>query len=240
MPSRIIQASITSGANVDKVGGTYVTFGSILSDTGAVSGNYKVTSASLYLSYHRTYSTYAYLNVIYGGSGGAIVARTNNISSDSNSHSATYPLTDLSINLLTMGASAISLGVVATNSTSGNKINVRDSYTLTLTINYEEESSGGDSGGGSTGGGSANDPTYTNGVLAPTEVKLSSTIAAPGAKVTLSWSGTYVYAPPNCNNIITNYWVYRATADPDDFPRSYEKIWEARPFQIYDPLDTSG
>lgn len=185
MPSRVITATVTSGSNTDKKGGTYVTFGSITSDSGTVS-NAKVTSASLYLSNFKTYSSSFYLDVIFGGSGGTTVAETSNLDSNSTVHSSTESLTNLSALLLTSSVSTITLGVVATSGT-GNKINIRTGCTLTLTINYQ---------------------VNTTPCSAPTSVSVSPTTVDAGASATLSWSG----AKAGTGNPINCYSIYRSTS----------------------------
>ncbi len=185
MPSRVITASITSGSNTDKKGGTYVTFGNITSDTGPVWDG-EPTSATLYLSKFKTYSASFYLDVIYGGNSGTYVASTGTLDSDSTNHSSTEDLEDLSEELLTSDVSTITLGVVSTSGT-GNKINIRDGCTLTLTINYESK---------------------YGPCTAPTSVSLASTTVDAGASTTLSWSG----ASAGKNNPIRGYVIYRSTS----------------------------
>lgn len=185
MPSRVIQATVTSGSNADKKGGTYITFGSITSDSGVVY-DASVTSATLYISNFKTYAASEYLNVIYGSSSGTTVARTNNLASNSSVHSSTESLINLSSSLLTSSVSTITLGVVATSGT-GNKINIRDGCTITLTINYEYN--------------------YTA-CSAPTSVSISPTTVDAGASATLAWGG----AKAGTNNPINGYVIYRSTA----------------------------
>lgn len=185
MPSRVITASITSGSNTDKKGGTYVTFGSITSDTGVVQ-NGEVTSASLYISSFKTYSSTFYLDVLYGGNSGDYVANTSTMVSNSTVHSSTEALEAFSEKLLTSSVSTITLGVVATSGT-GNKINFRTGCTITLTINYENK---------------------YGPCTAPTSVSLASTTVDAGASTTLSWSG----ATAGKNNPIRGYVIYRSTS----------------------------
>lgn len=78
---------------------------------------------------------------------------------------------------------------LTTISLSGtNKLTVRTGQTATLTLEYM---------------------TYSK-VGAPDAVTVGNANAAPGAKVTLSWSG----ATAGENNPIAGYWIYRAT-DPE-------------------------
>ena len=181
MPQRIIKATSTAGTNADKKNGTYVSFDTINSDTGTVS-NAHVTSATLYISSYKTYISSAYFNVIFGTNSGTVVARTNNLASNSNIHSSTETLINLNAALLTVKPTQMRIGVRG-NST-GNCANLRSGCTITLTINYEYN---------------------TTAVSAPTAVSLSSTSAAPGAGVTLSWSG----AKAGTNNAISGYHIYR-------------------------------
>lgn len=75
---------------------------------------------------------------------------------------------------------------LSTISLSGtNKLTVRSGYEATLTLEYI---------------------TYSR-CLPPTSVTVGSENAAPGAKVTLSWSG----ASHGENNLISGYQIYRAT-----------------------------
>ena len=184
MPSRIIQATSTAGTNTDKANNTHVSFDSITSDTGPVS-NAHVTSATLYISSYKTYISTCFLNVIFGNNSGTIVARTPNLASNSNVHSSTETLTNLNAALLTASVSQMRIGVMNTNSSStANCINIRNGCTLTLTINYEYN---------------------TTACTPPTSVSLSKTSAAPGEAVTLSWSG----AQAGTSNAIIAYHIYR-------------------------------
>lgn len=185
MGSRVITASVTSGSNTDKKGGTYVTFGSITSDTGEVYDG-EVTSATLYISSFKTYASTVYLDVLFGGSSGDCVASTGTLDSNSSTHSSTEDLEDLSEDLLTSSVSSIALGVVSTSGT-GNKINIRDGCTITLTINYENK---------------------YGPCTAPTSVSLASTTVDAGVSTTLSWSG----ATAGKNNPIRGYVIYRSTS----------------------------
>ena len=185
MGSRVITASVTSGSNTDKKGGTYVTFGNITSDTGAVYDG-EVTSATLYISSFKTYASTVYLDVLYGGSSGDYVASTGTLESNSSTHSSTEDLEDLSEELLTSDVSSIALGVVATSGT-GNKINIRDGCTITLTIYYENK---------------------YGPCTAPTSVNVASSTVDAGASTTLSWSG----ATAGKNNPIRGYVIYRSTS----------------------------
>ena len=184
MPQRIITATSTAGTNADKVHGTYVSFDTINSDTGTVA-NAHVTSATLYISSYKTYISSAYFNVIFGNNSGTVVARTNNLADNSNVHSSTETLINLNAALLTVKPTQMRIGVCRNSgSTSGNCANLRNGCTITLTINYEYD---------------------TTAVSAPTSVSLSSSTAAPGAGVTLSWSG----AKAGTNNAISGYHIYR-------------------------------
>ena len=185
MGSRVITATVTSGSNTDKKGGTYVTFGTIDSDSGPVYDG-EVTSASIFISNYKTYSSAFYFDVIYGGNSGTIVASTNNLESNSTNHSSTESLHSLSDDLLTMDVSTLTLGVVATSGT-GNKCNIRTGCYITLTINYENK---------------------YGPCTKPTSVSLASTTVDAGASTTLSWSG----ATAGQNNPIRGYVIYRSTS----------------------------
>lgn len=185
MGSRVIKATVTSGSNTDKKGGTYVTFGSITSDTGEVYDG-EVTSATLYISSFKTYASTVYLDILFGGSSGDYVASTGTLDSNSSTHSSTEDLEDLSEELLTSSVSSIALGVVSTSGT-GNKINIRDGCTITLTINYTNK---------------------YGPCTAPTSVSLASFTVDAGASTTLSWSG----ATAGKNNPIRGYVIYRSTS----------------------------
>lgn len=183
MPQRIIKATSTAGTNADKVHGTYVSFDTINSDTGTVS-NAHVTSATLYISSYKTYISTAYFNVIFGTNSGTVVARTNNLASNSNIHSSTETLINLNAALLTVKPTQMRIGVCQNSGNTSNCTNIRSGCTITLTINYEYN---------------------TTATTAPTAVSLSSTSAAPGGGVTLSWSG----AGAGTNNAISGYHIYR-------------------------------
>ena len=185
MPSRIITANITSNSNADLANGSSAGFATITSDTGVVS-NATVSSASVYISSHKTYSSTFYLNLLFNGTGGAVLARTNNMASNSTVHASTEALINLDNALLTTACSSIYLKVVATSGT-GNKINFRAGCTVTLTIDYTLN--------------------YTA-CGEPTAVSVNSTNVAPGAAVTLSWSG----ASAGISNGITGYQIYRSTS----------------------------
>ena len=182
MPSRVIRATVSSGANVDKAGGTYITF-AINSDTGPADG--VVGQAVLSLSSIRTYSSSFYLNVIYGGNSGTIMARTGTIGSNSSTHSEQQTLSGQTDAMVSSSVSTLTLGVVATSG-SGNKINIRQGCTLTLTIEYSQRQT----------------PCG-----APTAVSVSPTVVDAGASATLSWSG----ATAGVNNRIANYVILRST-----------------------------
>ena len=190
MASRVIIASVTSGSNANKAGGTYITFGSIYSDTGPVS-NATPTSATLYISSYQSYSSTYYLNVIFGGSTGTIVASTGTLASNSSTHYSTEPLSGLSSYLTSSAVSTITLGVVSTSGT-GNKINIRDACTITLTINYELN--------------------YTS-CTAPTSIGISPPTVDAGSTSTLSWWG----AGAGTNNPISGYAIYRSTSETSGY-----------------------
>lgn len=137
MPSRVIKATSTAGTNADKKHGEGVTFGTITSDTGPVS-NAHVTSATLYISSYKTYNHTCWLQIQFGDSSGPVVANTQLLYDNSNVHSSTEVLDNLTSALLTSSVSKIRLAVqnMNTGSTS-NCINIRDGATITLTINYE-------------------------------------------------------------------------------------------------------
>lgn len=194
MPSRIIKATVTSGHGIDKKGGEYITF-SVTADSGSVS-HAVITSASLYLSSYRSYATTYYLDVIYGGNSGAVVASTGGMESNSTIHSSTEALVSYSDELLTGAEDTLTLGVVATSGT-GNKINIREGCTLTLTINYEE----------------------IEGCTPPTTVTVTPNPADAGASATLSWSG----AVAGAHNTIGVYAIYRSTTTPDGGYEVYDQ-----------------
>ncbi len=182
MPSRVITASVTSGYSADKKGGSYITFGDILSDTGPVS-NGRITGGTLYLSSYKSYSSSFYLDIIYGtSSDGIVVGNTINYTSNSSTHASTEDLDTWYDGLLSMEASTITLGVIATSGT-GNKINIRDVCDLTLTIEYEETSTP---------------------CTPPTTVTVTPSTVDAGTTATLSWSG----AEAGTNNPINCYVVF--------------------------------
>ena len=138
MPSRVIKATVTSGSNADKKKGTYVTFGTINSDTGVVA-NATPVSATLYLSNYKTYTSTCKLHVIFGGSNGEVVAVTPNaLESNSSLHEGTHALSSLAASLLTNTVSQLTIGVTSDSSATSNHINIRDGCTLTLTIEYKK------------------------------------------------------------------------------------------------------
>ena len=137
MASRIITAKVTSGSNTDHPAGAFVTFGTITSDTGVVK-NATPVSATLYLSKYKTYTIYGKLNVIFGDKNGTVVATTaSTLEKNTEEHDGTHALTNLSSKLLTTDVSTITLGVIATVTTTSNRINIRTGSYLTLTIDYE-------------------------------------------------------------------------------------------------------
>lgn len=179
--TRTITGTISSGANAELASGGIARF-AVSSDTGPVSGKV-ISSASLYISSFRSYSQYFYLNVGYGYS---VLAKAGTVPQNANTHSATLALENCAAGLLANSASEIVLVAIATEGTSGNKVNFRDGCTVTLSISYTEASSGGgDTGGGDEGGD-------TNPLEKPVKVKLSSE-KSYGASVVLSWEyhGTY-------------------------------------------------
>lgn len=184
MPSRVIVAASTGGTNMNKKHGEYVSFDTITSDTGPVS-NAHVTSATLYISSYQVWITTAWLNVIYGTNSGTIVANTQLLHKNSEAHSSTETLDNLTSTLLTASVSQMRLGVRNQNTSSTNTcVNVRNGCTITLTINYEYN---------------------TTACSPPTSVSVNKTNVAPGASVTLSWSG----AKAGTSNAITGYHIYR-------------------------------
>lgn len=137
MPSRIITAASTGGTNANKKHGEYVSFDTIVSDTGPVS-NAHVTSATLYISSYQVWINTAWLTVIFGNNSGSIVANTQLLHKNSESHSSTETLDNLNPALLTASVSQMRLGVLNQNTSSTNTcVNVRNGCTITLTINYE-------------------------------------------------------------------------------------------------------
>lgn len=186
MGTRTIQATVTSGQDVDKPGGQFVTFGKINSDTGPAV-NARVTSATMHISLYKSYAN-SYLNVIYGGNTGPVVASTNEIAANISTHSSTEALRDCTAQLATGEVSTITLGIIATAG-SGNKINIRAGCTIKLVIEHE--------------------PAYSA-CSAPTAVSVSKNNVAPGDSVTLSWSG----AKAGTGMSISQYQIYRATT-PD-------------------------
>lgn len=184
MGTRTIQAGVTSGQDIDKFGGQFVTFGKIHSDTGPAV-NARVISATMYISMYKSYAG-SYLNVIYGGNTGPVVASTNEIKANTASHSSTEALRDCTALLATGEISTITLGIVAISGT-GSKINIRTGCTITLVIEHE--------------------PAYSA-CSPPTAVSVSKNNVAPGESVTLSWSG----AKAGTGMSISQYQIYRATS----------------------------
>lgn len=184
MGTRTIQAGVTSGQDIDKFGGQFVTFGKIHSDTGPAV-NARVISATMYISMYKSYAG-SYLNVIYGGNTGPVVASTNEIKANTASHSSTEVLRDCTALLATGEISTITLGIVAISGT-GSKINIRTGCTITLVIEHE--------------------PAYSA-CSPPTAVSVSKNNVAPGESVTLSWSG----AKAGTGMSISQYQIYRATS----------------------------
>ncbi len=185
MGTRIIQASVTEGRDVDKLGGQFITFGKINSDSGAVA-NTRVKSATMYISSYKSYNNLFYLSVIYGGNSDPIVAETNNLAGNSSTHSSTETLKNCTAMLSSAACNSITLGVVSTSGT-GPKIQIRTGCTIKLTIEHE--------------------PGYSA-CKAPTAVSVAKNNVAPGESVTLSWSG----AAGGTSNAIKAYEVYRATS----------------------------
>ena len=196
MPSRVITAMSTAGTNVEKKKGEFVSFDSITSDTGPVS-NAIATSATLYISNYQTYMPNGWLNVIFGNNSGTIVANTQLLAQNSTSHSSTETLDNLNSDvLLTATVTQMRLGVQGNGSSTASYVNIRNGCTITLTINYEYN---------------------TTACMPPTSVAVNATNVAPGAEVTLSWSG----AQAGTNNAITGYHIYRGTSVSGDYTHVY-------------------
>ena len=189
MPSRVITAVSTAGTNTEKKKGEFVSFDSITSDTGPVS-NAIATSATLYISSYQTFMPNGWLNVIFGNNSGTIVANTQLLAQNSTSHSSTETLDNLNSDvLLTATVTQMRLGVQGNGSSTASYVNIRNGCTITLTINYEYNT--------------------TSAPTAPT-LKVnnsSSAYATAGATVSLSWSG----ASAGTNNAITGYQIWRGS-----------------------------
>ncbi len=179
MPTMTYSLSSFTKTNTDMAAGT--SFSAYAS--GSPVANSYITSGSLYLSNMKTYSSAAYLDFSMGGGSGS----TTNFSSNSTAHGETVSLNSYNNALLTAGSGTISFTLRRTTSGSGNILNIRDGLTGTLTLNYALN--------------------YTA-CGAPTAVSVNATNVAPGANVTLSWSG----ASAGSSNAITGYQVYRSTA----------------------------
>ncbi len=158
MPSVSYALSSFSKTNTDLASGA--TFTASASGS-AVSGAY-ITSATLYLSSIRTYSSAGYLTFTRGSGSGT----TGNFSSNSSTHSETVTLTSYSDALLTAGGGTVSFTLKRSTSGSGNILNLRSGITGTLTLNYQLSSTA---------------------CTAPTACSVGSTLSE--GNVTLSWSG---------------------------------------------------
>ena len=158
MPSISLSLSGFTKTNTDMAAGTSFT----ATATGStVTGAY-ITSATLYLSSIRTYSSVGYLTFTRGSGSGT----TGTFSSNSSTHSETVSLTGYSDALLTAGGGTVSFTLQRSSSGSGNILNLRSGITGTLTLNY------------------AVNPTACT---APTACTVSNTLSE--GNVTLSWSG---------------------------------------------------
>lgn len=183
MATRTITGTISTNNNTDVAPGKVVSF-TVSSDTGAVS-NGTISSATLYLSSMKTWSSSGYFKLAYS-SGGDVLAQTPAYASNSSAHAETVTLTSIQSGLLSSACSGLYL-TVATTSGSGNKFNVRTGCTFTLTITYTLN--------------------YTA-CTAPTSVTVSPTSTSSGGSAKLSWSG----ASAGTNNAIAKYQIYRATS----------------------------
>lgn len=179
MPSMSYSLSSFTKTNTDMAAGTSFTAYA----SGSAISNCYITSGTLYLSYIKTYSSSAYLDFSLGSGSGS----TGTFSSNSTAHGESVHLNFYNNALLTAGSGTIYFTLRRTTSGSGNIFNMRDGLTGTLTLNYEYNYSA---------------------CGAPTAVSVNATNVAPGANVTLSWSGAYA----GSSNAITGYQIYRATA----------------------------
>ncbi len=177
MPTMTYSLSSFTKTNIDMAAGASFTAYA----SGSPVSNASITSGSLYLSSLKTYSSAAYLDFSLGSGSGS----TTNFSNNSSAHSDTVGLGSFGNGLLTAGSGTISFTLRRTTSGSGNLFNLRDGLTGTLTLNYNLN--------------------YTA-CGAPTAVSVSATNVAPGASITLSWSG----ATSGTGNAVTGYQIYRS------------------------------
>ncbi len=183
MATRTIQASITSGYNVDHEPGGYAKF-NVSSDTGPVA-NANATGGSLTLSRVKVYSSAFYLAVSFGG--GTLAATEACTANSGEAQTEEYALDDVDDDILSGSPSSITLTVQKVSGDK-SKINFREGCTLTLEIEYEEKGSGG-GGGDDPDDGEGGDPIEGLPVeeCTPAEnVKLSAT-KSYGDPVMLTW-----------------------------------------------------
>lgn len=152
--------------------------------TGTPVSNATLNSASLYFSAIKTWSTQLYFTMTLNGATGTT---NSGYQSSTTIHAETFALSSFSQSLLTAGSGTIAFTVQKTGSWSTAIFNIRDTSTGTLTLNYTLNYSA---------------------CGAPTAVSVNANNVAPGANVTLSWSG----ASAGNGNAITGYQVYRATS----------------------------
>ena len=179
MPTMTYSLSNFSRTNTDMAAGTTFT----CSASGSAVSNSYITSATLYLSSIRTYSGACYLDFSLGSGS----ASTSTFSNNSTSHGETVSVNNAGAGLLTAGGGTMNFTVRRNTSGSGNLLNIRSGLTGTLTLNYAYNYSA---------------------CGAPSAVSVNANNVAPGANVTLSWSG----ASSGTSNAITGYQIYRATS----------------------------
>ena len=152
--------------------------------TGTSVSNATLNSATLYFSAIMTWSTQLYMTFNLNGATGTTAST---FIASTKYHEETVALTAFSQSLLTTGSGTVTFTVQKTGSWNQTIFNVgvnsTGSINLTYTLNYSQ-------------------------CTAPTSVSVSANNVAPGANVTLSWSG----AKAGNGMSISQYQIYRATS----------------------------
>lgn len=152
--------------------------------TGTPVSNATLNSGTLYFSDIKTWYAQMYMTFTLGGASATTAAT---FKTSTAIHADTVALTSFSNSLLTAGTGTVTFTLQKTGTWTTALFNIRDvstgSITLTYTLNYSA-------------------------CGAPTAVSVNANNVAPGANVTLSWSG----ASAGNSNAITGYQIYRATS----------------------------
>ncbi len=190
MPTAVFQSAALSGNyGITSNGAGYV-FALPLASGSLPGSNVYITSATLHVSQTYQYSSLR-LAIARNESTGADLCAAFTTSGNSASNNVNEPLSVTLYNALSLfsGYNPLSVRIRGAgkggSGSEGNVMSLRQNAVITVTVNWEY--------------------SYTA-CGAPTAVSVSATNVAPGAAVTLSWSG----ASGGVSNGITGYQIYRA------------------------------